>query len=216
MNNLEVISTKPQKSALPEFKNKKKRSLNTFSRWIHTYLSMISFFLILFFSLTGYTLNHADWFDGFEKVIKYKGSLSPSWVNTSDTAHINKLAMVELFRTRYHITGQVSDFIIEDEQCNISFKGPGYAAEAFVDRKNGNYRLTETKLGLIAVMNDLHKGRDTGKKWSFLIDVSAIFMILVSLSGLGIMAFMTKKRLNGFILVGLGGIICYFLYLFMV
>jgi len=34
------------------------------------------------------------------------------------------------------------------------------------------------------VANDLHKGRDTGKTWSILIDVSAVLMTLISLTGL--------------------------------
>lgn len=177
---------------------------------------MISFFIILFFSITGFTLNHAEWFDGFEKVMNFKGILPVEWVNTTDTASINKLAIVELFRNRYHITGLLSDFIIEEDQCSISFKGPGYAAEVFIDRKKGNYRLKETKLGMVAVMNDLHKGRDTGRKWAVLIDAAAIFMVLVSLSGLLIMAFMKKKRIGGYVLVGLGGLVFYLLYLFMV
>lgn len=33
-------------------------------RWIHIYLSMISLAAILFFSVTGVTLNHPSWFFG--------------------------------------------------------------------------------------------------------------------------------------------------------
>ncbi len=63
------------------------------------------------------------------------------------------------------LKGDIGDFIIDDNQCTLSFKGPGYSADAFVNRENGEYKLTETSLGIVAVMNDLHKGRDTGKKW---------------------------------------------------
>ncbi|MEJ7769503.1 MAG: PepSY-associated TM helix domain-containing protein [Chitinophagaceae bacterium] len=50
--------------------------------------------------------------------------------------------------------------------------------------KDGKFQLTELRLGLIAVLNDLHKGRDSGKDWSWLIDVSSGLLTLVSLSGL--------------------------------
>ena len=66
----------------------------------------------------------------------------------------------------------------------MSFKGPGYAADAFVDRKTSAYDVTETRMGVVAIINDLHKGRDTGPAWAQIIDLSAILMMLVSITGL--------------------------------
>jgi len=143
------------------------------SRWLHIYLSMLSFVVVLFFSVTGLTLNHAAWFDGKEIEQKYTGNVPVAWVNAPDTSHIKKMEIVELLRKSYGIKGYVSDFMIEDEQCSISFKGPGYSANAFIARKDGKFELIELKMGVGAVLNDLHKGRDTGKSWSWLIDVSA-------------------------------------------
>ncbi|MDB4927214.1 PepSY-associated TM helix domain-containing protein [Mucilaginibacter sp.] len=186
------------------------------SRWLHIYLSMISFVIVLFFAITGFTLNHAEWFDGKQSIQKYTGKVKLKWVKVKDTAAIAKLEIVELLKHNHHIKGDVSDFIIDDNQCTISFKGPGYSADAFIDRDNGDYKVTETSLGLIALINDLHKGRDTGKKWSYLIDIAAIFMILLSLTGIIMICFMKKKRLNGFILLAIGTLVCYLVYYFMV
>ncbi|MDB5029813.1 PepSY-associated TM helix domain-containing protein [Mucilaginibacter sp.] len=186
------------------------------SRWLHIYLSMISFVIVLFFAITGFTLNHAEWFDGKQSIQKYTGKVQLKWVKVKDTAAIAKLEIVELLKHNHHIKGDVSDFIIDDNQCTISFKGPGYSADAFIDRDNGDYKVTETSLGLIALINDLHKGRDTGKKWSYLIDIAAIFMTLLSLTGIIMICFMKKKRLNGFILLGIGTLVCYLVYYFMV
>ena len=36
------------------------------TRWLHLYLSVVSFVLILFFAVTGLTLNHADEITAFE------------------------------------------------------------------------------------------------------------------------------------------------------
>lgn len=94
----------------------------------------------------------------------------------------------------------------------MSFKGPGYSADAFINRKNGSFQLTEVKLGVVAVLNDLHKGRDSGKQWAWLIDVSAIFLTLVSLSGLVMLFFLRKKRVSGLILLGLGLAIGWLVY----
>ncbi|MES2275664.1 MAG: PepSY-associated TM helix domain-containing protein [Bacteroidota bacterium] len=182
------------------------------SRWLHIYLSMVSFAVVLFFSVTGLTLNHADWFGDKEHLTKFKGKMPVEWVNATDTNAIKKLEIVERLRNSHHIKGAVSDFLIEDNQCSLSFKGPGYSADAFVDRKTGEYKLNEIRLGWVAVMNDLHKGRDTGKGWSWVIDASAIFLTLVSVTGLIMLCFMKKKRLSGFIIAAVGLVVCYLLY----
>lgn len=206
-----------QKLKAPEKELKKpkavwKKRTAAFSRWLHIYLSMLSFLVVLFFAVTGITLNHAEWFDGKQVEKKFNGSVPITWVNIRDTTQIKKLEIVELLRKKYGIKGYVSDFLIQNDQCSLSFKGPGYSADAFINRKDGNFKLTELRLGLVAVLNDLHKGRDSGKGWGWVIDISAGFLTLVSLSGLVMLCLMKKKRLNGLLLAVLGGIICYLIY----
>jgi hypothetical protein len=58
----------------------------------------------------------------------------------------------------------VSEFRIDDSQCTVSFKGPGYAADAFINRENGKYELTLLRAGMVGIMNDLHKGEIAGSK----------------------------------------------------
>ncbi|MEO5995394.1 MAG: PepSY-associated TM helix domain-containing protein [Chitinophagaceae bacterium] len=186
------------------------------SRWLHTYLSMFSFIVVLFFAITGITLNHAEWFDGAQVEKKINGAMPAAWVNTNDTSLVKKLEVVEFLRNNYSIKGSVSDFLIDDQQCSLSFKGPGYSADAFINRKDGKFRLMEMKLGLVAVLNDLHKGRDTDKAWSWMIDVSAGFLTLVSLSGLVILFFLKSKRMYGILLAVAGGVIVYITYHFLV
>lgn len=186
------------------------------SRWLHTYLSMISFIVVLFFAVTGITLNHAEWFDGTVVEKKINGSVPADWVNNNDTTRIKKLEVVEFLRKNYSIRGSVSDFLIDDQECTLSFKGPGYSADAFVNRKDGKFRLVEMKLGLVAVLNDLHKGRDSGKSWSWMIDISATLLALVSLTGLAMLFFLKKKRIYGLLLAFTGGVICYLIYQFLV
>ncbi|NID10594.1 PepSY-associated TM helix domain-containing protein [Fibrivirga algicola] len=188
------------------------RQLAAASRWLHIYLSMASFVIVLFFAVTGLTLNHADWFDDQAVEQEVEGKLTPAWVNPTDTAAINKLSVVEFLRNTHGIKGALSEFRIDDRECMVSFRGPGYTADAFVDRENGAYKLTESRLGLVAIMNDLHKGRDTGKSWSWVIDGSAIFMTLISASGLIILLFLRKRRVVGLIWAAIGAAICYVAY----
>lgn len=58
--------------------------------------------------------------------------------------------------------------------------------------------------GRIGVLNDLHRGRDSGKVWAWLIDISGVFLLVVSLTGLGILYYLKKVRVKGFI-TGIAG-----------
>jgi len=182
------------------------------SRWLHLYLSMVSFTVVLFFAATGLTLNHAEWFSQHEQTTRYQGTVPPALLHESGDGQPDKLGIVELLRNTHKIHGAVSDFRVEDSQISVSFKGPGYAADSFIDAASGHYDLTETRNGFIAVMNDLHKGRDTGKVWSVVIDVSAVLLVLVSLSGLVLLWFVYKRRSSGLILAAIAGVICWLLY----
>lgn len=177
-----------------------RRKLASVSRWLHIYLSMFSFAVLLFFAVTGLTLNHASWFDGQERTATLKGSVDLKWL----AKDVDKLDVVEYFRRVHHITGALHDFRVDDTQCSVSFKGPGYAADAAIDRATGSYEVTETRMGFWAVMNDLHKGRDSGGVWAAVIDISAVLMTLVSLTGFVLIFFMLKKRFSGLTIFATG------------
>ena len=98
----------------------------------------------------------------------------------------------------------------------VSFKGPGYTADTFIDRDAGTYEVTETRLGWGAIINDLHKGRDTGAGWKVFIDVSAILLVFVSLTGLVLIWFVHKHRLAGLLFLLAGGVLSYVVYAFWV
>jgi uncharacterized protein len=95
----------------------------------------------------------------------------------------------------------------------VTFKGPGYSADAFIDRATGRYDLSESYHGVIAVINDLHKGRDTGKVWSVLIDLSALLMTLVSLTGLILLFYIKRRRISGLVIALVGTVVVAVLWL---
>ncbi|MGL6067306.1 MAG: PepSY-associated TM helix domain-containing protein, partial [Sediminibacterium sp.] len=66
--------------------------------------------------------------------------------------------------------------------------------------------------GLIGFFNDLHKGRDTGKTWLWIIDISAILMTLISLTGLVLLLFLKKRRNAGLLLAIVGLIVVILFY----
>lgn len=185
-------------------------------RWLHIYLSMVSFAILFFFAVTGLTLNHADWFTAGHSTNRHsKGLLDVRWVKPPDAA-VSKLEIVEFLRREHSIKGALGDFIIDDAQCTISFKGPGYVADIFIDRATGDYEMNESRLGVVAVLNDLHKGRDSGRAWSLLIDASAAVMALISVSGLVLLWFFRRRRVIGLVVAIGGTLLCYLFYLWLV
>lgn len=191
-----------------------KKYIARVSRWLHIYLSMVSFLIVLFFSVTGLTLNHADYFQANSTTIIEKGKVQPDWVSVPDTQKIKKLELVEFLRNKYALKGAIADFRIDDAEISFSLKAPGYEASIFVERETGSYEITQTSQGLIGFLNDLHKGRDTGRTWLWVIDIAAVLMVLISLTGLVLLFYLKKKRLAGIFLLIIGGIISYAVYQF--
>lgn len=189
-----------------------KRKMAMLIRWLHIYLSMISFMIVLFFSVTGLTLNHADKFVNQLRTTQAKGKLTVSWVNNPDTLKIAKLEIVEYLRKNNNISAALSDFRIDDNQIGVSFKGPGYAADVFIDRETGGYDITKTSAGFVGIINDLHKGRDTGSAWSIFIDVCAGLLSLVSITGLLLLLFLKKRRASGLVVAVCGLVLAYLVY----
>jgi len=188
-----------------------KRNFATWTRWLHIYLSMFSFAALLFFAVTGITLNHTNWIEGKEKVEQLEGDLKLAWVDAG-TAKVNELQVVEFIRNKYSIRAALSDFTTEETEISLSFKGPGYNADAFIDRSSGHYEISITKYGLIAILNDLHKGRDSGTAWAWLIDISAVLMILVSFTGFVMIFFLKKRLVLGLFWTVIGSLLLFLVY----
>ena len=190
-------------------------------RWLHIYLSMFGLAAVLFFSVTGITLNHPDWaFGQVERRREAEGQVELKWIgrevaasdsqpaaDSDPTKPVAKLEVVEHLRKTHAIRGALAEFRVDDNECTVSFKGPGYSADTFIDRESGHYTLTELDHGLIALINDLHKGRDTGAVWSAVIDLSAGLMTLISLTGLVLLFYLKLRRVPGVVVALVGTVV---------
>ena len=180
-------------------------------RWLHIYLSMLSFGLVFFFALTGLTLNHADKFVKVHAITE-KGKMTAAWTNSSDTNRIDKLHIVEYLRETHGIRAAVGDLLIDDNQIGVPFRGPGFAADAYINRDNGTYELRSTSAGFVGLLNELHRGRDAGPVWSIVLDVAAVSLLLVSLTGIVLLLYLKKKRFSGLLVAALGLLLAYIVY----
>ncbi|BDP41811.1 peptidase [Deinococcus aetherius] len=189
------LSAKPESAARA---SRRPRSLkartHVWLRWLHTYTSMVSLLVVLFFSLTGITLNHPDWaFGSAETRREVTGTLPAGWIRDGE---VNWLTVAEELRARQGLHGRAEDTRLDGNEASLSFRAPGYSADAFIDTGTGRYTVNVEAQGAVAVLNDLHRGRDAGGAWAWLIDLSGIFLTLVSLTGLGILLYLKKTRVK--------------------
>ena len=169
-------------------------------RWLHVYISMAMLLLVLFFSITGITLNHPDWLAA-ERTDEYSGQLPASWRTAQG---VDWLVVAEQLRREHGVRGTVADRTADASQGALTFRAPGYSADAYIDMSDGSYQLTVVYQGALGVLNDLHRGRDAGGSWAWLIDLSGVFLVLLSLTGLGLLWYLRKMRLTG-LLTMVGG-----------
>lgn len=160
-----------------------KQRLQTLIRLMHIYASLIGLMTVLFFGVTGLTLNHPQWFDtGYQAVREDVGTIEKTLIS-GDAAETKKLEIVEFLRSKHGIHAALKDFHVDEYQLNVSFAGPAYTADISIDRETAEYQFNELRLGLTAIINDLHKGRDSGPAWSLFIDISAVLMVFISITG---------------------------------
>jgi hypothetical protein len=184
--------------------------------WLHIYLSMLGLAAVLFFGATGLTLNHPDWFfANAERRTQAEGRVESAWLHLDATGadpgdldrQVDKLRVVEHLRQAHGVRGALTEFRVDEAECMVTFKGPGYDADALIDRETGRYDLTQRFQGFVAVLNDLHKGRDTGPVWSWVIDVSAVLMVIIALTGLVLLFYLRLRRRPGLVVALAGTVV---------
>ena len=102
------------------FRRKLKIRLAALMLWLHIYVSMFGLAAILFFSVTGLTLNHPNWFfGGAERVDEGEGQMDLKWLHIETPAatpgeepdlsrQVAKLDVVEHLRKAHGIRGALA------------------------------------------------------------------------------------------------------------
>ena len=167
-------------------------ALNKLMRVIHSYSSMLVLVLLLFFAITGITLNHPD------LLYSNAGQLSSQQVLTIPE-QLRYSSLPESGPQQAKIAAQFRDWLSQEHQLKASvfsytfeiddmlleldFKRPAGYATVMVDFSTGMAELDMEFGGYLALLNDLHKGRNAGTSWILLIDLTAIACIVFALTG---------------------------------
>jgi hypothetical protein len=165
---------------------------------------MTSLLVVLFFAVTGVTLNHPTWFGASDPRTHTSTGVLPASVAGNGLA--DPLAVSEYLRANAGVTGEVTSHAETSTGGTIDYDGPGTSASVTYTTGTGAYTLSTTSYGLVGVLNDLHKGRHAGTSFRWLIDVSGVLLTLVAATGVILQLYIRRSRRTGLVLVGIGAV----------
>ncbi|VTR91296.1 PepSY-associated TM helix domain protein OS=Chthoniobacter flavus Ellin428 GN=CfE428DRAFT_6259 PE=4 SV=1: PepSY_TM_1: PepSY_TM_1 [Gemmata massiliana] len=192
------------------------------SRTVHVYLTLFGLTLILFFAVTGFMLNHTEWFLPDDAKLEAQtrresrplpldkmpgGKLPVPSESSGEATGEEKLAVVEALRKEFDVRGELSSFVfVKDDndrpQIKVEFKRAGGETVATIDVESATTEVASTYQGWAIVMTDLHRGnrgnmsnevKRTGRVWSFVIDGTCVLLLIISATGL-VMWWSLKSR----------------------
>jgi hypothetical protein len=169
-------------------------------RTIHIYLTLLGFMVMLGFGINGFTANHEDWFGATEPLVTESESRTPVELIQKGDA----LRIVEHLRQQLRITGALGGYDNLDDRISLGFKSPKDSWEIDIEKASGKTMVHHEAFNSIAVLNNLHRGRNAGPRWSWIIDLSAFLIVLACLTGAILWLSLPQRRRVGILWMLLG------------
>ena len=174
--------------------------------WISAGLSLACMIL---FAITGITLNHAAQIK-VEPVVTEQSATLPapllarleSFPETTTDPVPDAVARWASEALKVSIAGKATETTADE--IYVALPMPGGDGWITIDRATGETAKEVTSQGWIAYVNDLHKGRNTGKVWFWFIDVFAAACVVFAVTGLTLLWLHSRSRPSTWPLVGLG------------
>ncbi|MCX7605370.1 MAG: PepSY-associated TM helix domain-containing protein [Bryobacteraceae bacterium] len=160
--------------------------------WVSSALSLAG---MLLFAFTGVTLNHAGSITARPRV-QVREAVAPQAVRLAlleDSPASRELAAA-WFRQSLGFRLERAQLERQGSELMASLPSPGGDTWLTVDLDSGAVHMERTDRGWIAYLNDLHKGRHTGRAWSVFLDVFAAACAVFCLTGLGLLALHAPRR----------------------
>ena len=146
---------------------------------------------MLLFAITGFTLNHAADIEAKPTRHQLQAQLPPALLQKLSASQQQKkvpsnlpLEVSHWLEREHHIDVNGKAIEWTPEEIYIALPRPGGDAWLRFNLDNGEMEYEKTERGMIAYLNDLHKGRNTGTAWSWFIDIFAIACLIFCITGL--------------------------------
>lgn len=178
------VAKAPQKPKKAARKGFDKGAFYRTSRMLHAYISAFAFLALMFFSVTGILLNHPDWLQGKPPAEQNLIGQIPS----ADIAAALKTpepprALGAAIEQRMKVRGAFHSGEMLDGEAMLRFEGATGSTDVILDLETGKAEATVQRATATSIVNDLHKGKNTGAVWKLLIDATAILVLALSVIG---------------------------------
>ena len=86
-------------------------------------------------------------------------------------------------RTQEHLIGRYKSSEVLDGEVMMRLESPAGSTDIWAMLDTGDVELTNKQATTVSLIEDLHRGKNSGLAWSWFIDISAIVILLLSLAG---------------------------------
>lgn len=174
--------------------------------WISSAVCLVG---MLAFAVTGITLNHANAIPAKPVTTQRTAELPPALrtvlaAGPQDGEAPLPPAVRAFVAERTGARAPAAPAEWTPEEVHLDLPRPGGDGWITVDRATGAVETEKTVRGPVSLLNDLHKGRNTGPAWGWFLDVFAGACVLFCLTGLWLLYLHSHARRSTWPLVAAG------------
>ncbi len=166
------------------------------TRHVHAWLSAFAFLSLIFFSATGLLLNHPDWFATSTDEVTVELALPADVISKAQTLENPAVLLLDSIRQQpvpQPLLGAFKSSDLVDGEFDMRLEGVKGHTDIAVMLDTGHTEIKITPASTIDVINNLHRGKNAGLVWQWVIDISAVLILILSLAGY-ILFFSLRKR----------------------
>ena len=171
---------------------------------------------MILFAVTGITLNHAGSIEADPEIQTREAILPADLLLELRAAPqgVPRAAPRKWLETEFDVEldGRRPEW--SDTELYVPLPRAGGDGWIAIDLASGQAEFEDTDRGVVAFLNDLHKGRDTGAAWAWFIDIFAAACVIFCVTGLLLLQIHARKRPLTWPIVGAGLVIPLFLIIF--
>lgn len=160
-----------------------RRDFYRHARYVHGWLSAFAFIVLVFFSLTGLFLNHPEWFEPAKDEHVVKIELPENVLQSLQKQENPSNDLMAYIRQKESIVGRYQSSEVLDGEVMIRLESPAGSTDIWALMDTGEVEITQKPATAVSMISDLHRGKNAGTAWSWLIDISAIIILALSLAG---------------------------------
>jgi hypothetical protein len=165
-------------------------------RMLHAYLSAFAFLALIFFSATGVLLNHPEWFEGYQPAERHAAfTLAPAELAAAKASKDPGRALAAASASKARLNGAYATGDMDGRQMLVRLEGPKGSSDLTIDLSTGKVDARITQSSLMSIVQDLHRGKNVGVVWRWVIDLAAWLIMSLALIGY-ILFFSLRFRLR--------------------